>query len=95
MGKDNLVQPGKFLFMTEPNLVEILSFQVKDGLNVCVDKNILQKCLQYLSEDKTLREMWYKLLGDEDTDMFHAASVILLQRVVGMFLKSKQQIIRE
>ena len=102
LGKDNLVQPGKFLFMTEPNVVEIFIYLhkivekiVKDGLNVCVDKDILKKCLQYLSEDKTLCEMWSKLLGDEDTDMFHAASVILLQRVVGMFLKSKQQIIRE
>ena len=102
LGKDNLVQPGKFLFMTEPSVVEIFIYLheivekiVKDGLNVCVDKDILKKCLQHLSEDKTLREMWYKLLGDEDADMFHAASVILLQRVVGMFLKSKLQIIRE
>ena len=37
--------------------------------------------------------MWHKLLGDEDTDMFRAASVVLLQRVVVMFIKSKQEII--
>ena len=35
-----------------------------------LDKDILKKCLQYLSEDKNLRKMWHKLLGDEDTDMF-------------------------
>ena len=35
------------------------------------------------------------MLGDDDTDIFRAASVLLLQRVVVMFLKSKQQIIRE
>lgn len=39
--------------------------------------------------------MWYKLLGGGETDAFCAGSIILLQRVVGMFLKSKQQIIRE
>ena len=47
----------------------------------------LKKCLQYLSEDKDLCKMWHKLLGDEDTDMFCAASVVLLQRVVVMFVK--------
>ena len=74
---------------------EIVEKIVKDGLKTCVDKDILKKCLQYLSEDKDLRKMWHKLLGDEDTDMFCAASFVLLQRVVVMFVKSKQQIIRE
>ena len=39
--------------------------------------------------------MWQKLLGSEDNETFRAGSVILLQRIVTMFLKSKQQIIRE
>ena len=76
-------------------LHEIAEKIVKDGLNVCVDKDILKKCIHYLSEDNDLRKMWRNLLGDEDTDMFRAASVLLLQRVAVMFLKSKQQIIRE
>ena len=76
-------------------LHEIVEKIVKDGLTTCVNKDILKKCLQYLSEDKDLRKMWHKLLGDEDIDMFCAASVVLLQRVVVMFVKSKQQIIRE
>ena len=98
--KDNLVQPGKFLFIPESSVVEVFIYLheilekiVKDGLETCVDKDILKKCSQYLSEDKDLRKMWHKLLGDEDTDMFRAASVVLLQRVVVMFVKSKQQII--
>ena len=94
LGKDNLVQPGKFLFIPESSVVEVFIYLheilekiVKDGLKTCVDKDILKKCLQYLSEDKDLRKMWHKLLGDEDTDMFRAASVVLLQRVVVMFVK--------
>ena len=39
--------------------------------------------------------MWRTLFGDEDTDKFRAVSVLLLQRAAVMFLKSKQQIIRE
>ena len=102
LGKDNLVQPGKFLFIPEASVVEVFIYLheivekiVKDGLKTCVDKDILKKCLQYLSEDKDLRQMWHKLLGDEDTDIFCAASVVLLQRVVVMFVKSKQQTIQE
>ena len=49
----------------------------------------------FLSKDSNLRKMWQKLLGDEDDEIFCAGSVILLQRVVTMFLKSKQQITRE
>ena len=39
--------------------------------------------------------MWYKILGDEDNTNFKCGCLVLLQRVVGMFLKSKQHIIRE
>ena len=102
LGKDNLVQPGKYLFMPGCNVLEVFIYLheivekiVKDGLNVCVEKDILKKCIHYLSEDNDLRKMWRTLLGDEDTDMFRAASVLLLQRAAVMFLKSKQQIIRE
>ena len=49
-----------------------------------------------MSEDPNLRRLWQKLLGDEDDETltFRAGSVILLQRFI-MFLKSRQQIIRE
>ena len=56
LGKDNLVQPGKFLFISESSVVEVFIYLheilekiVKDGLKTCVDKDILKKCLQYLS----------------------------------------------
>ena len=48
-----------------------------------------------MSEDPQLRKMWHELLGGGESDTFKAGSIILLQRVVGMFLKSKQQISRE
>lgn len=60
-----------------------------------VQTKTLQTCLTFLSEDPNLRRLWQKLLGDEDDETFRAGSVMLLERVVIMFLKSKQQIIRE
>ena len=102
LGHDDLVQPGKFLFNPIPEVLEVFTYLhkvieriVKDGLNASADKDMLKKCLIALSEDAQLRKMWHKLLGEGESDAFKAGSIILLQRVVGMFLKSKQQIIRE
>ena len=65
-------------------------------LKTCADKDILKTCLTFLSEDPYLRRLLQKLLGDEDDETltFRTGSVILLQRFI-MFLKSRQQIIRE
>ena len=102
LGHDDLVQPGKFLFNPIPEVLEVFTYLhkvieriVKDGLNASADKDMLKKCLIALSEDAQLRKMWHKLLGGGESDTFKAGSIILLQRVVRMFLKSKQQIIRE
>jgi hypothetical protein len=102
LGHDALVQPGRFLFIPIPDVLEVFVYLhnmieqiVKDRLETCADKDILKTCLKFLSKDPNLRKLWQKLLGNEDNDNFRAGSVVLLQRVVGMFLKSKQQIIRE
>ena len=102
LGQDTLIQPGKFLFTLIPDVLEVFVYLhniieqiVKEQLKTSADKDILKTCLNILSKDPNLRKMWRKLLGDEDDEIFCAGSVILLQRVVTMFLKSKQQIIRE
>ena len=52
--------------------------------------------LAVLSEDNELRKLWNELLkAKNDHDNFHAGSVLLLERTVTIFMKSKQQIIRE
>ena len=68
---------------------------VKTGLNSNADKDILEKCIQFLSKDLQLRELWYGVVGKEDDELFKASCVLILQRVVIMFVKSKQQILRE
>lgn len=50
--------------------------------------------LKQLSTSAILRSKWESLLG-KASGYAKAAHVILLQRIVSMFLKSKQQIIRE
>lgn len=44
---------------------------------------------------KIRSDLWQKLLEDEEDETFRAGSAVLLQRVVTMLLKSKQQVIRE
>ena len=102
LGSDVLVQPGKFLFTPIPEIVEVFVYLhntveriAKNQLGSHPDKDILKDCLELLSKNPQLRQMWYKILGDEDNANFKPGCLVLLQRVVGMFLKSKQQIIRE
>jgi hypothetical protein len=68
---------------------------VKVALERCADKEILKHCLQVLSESSELREKWAKVLCGEENEMFMAARILILQRIASMFVKSKQQIIRE
>ncbi len=54
--------------------------------------DVLRECLDALSLDKDLRTKWMNLVGPNwDPE----ASIIVLQRIVTFFVKSKQQIIRE
>jgi hypothetical protein len=80
------------VFLYLHNTVENI---VKIQLEAHVDKEIVKNCLKVLNEDIQLREMWFKVLGNEDNFKFKSGCVLLLHRVVGMFVKSKQQIIRE
>ena len=54
--------------------------------------NILKYCLEQMSVHEDLRRKWNELLPP-DTDA--TTSVVVLQRIVTFFLKSKQQIFRE
>ena len=53
--------------------------------------NVLLHCLSQLSKNKELREKWLALISDSDLK----TAIVVLQRVVTFFLKSKQQIVRE
>ena len=99
LGEDVLVQPGKFLFSTIPQVTEVFSYLdfaferlVKTGLNSNADKDILKKCIQFLSEDLQLRELWYGVVGKEDDELFKASCVLILRRVLIMFVKEQLQL---
>ena len=98
-----LVQQGRFRFVPVPGVVDVFIYLhniveriVKEGLSTDASKDILKKCLAVLSEDNELHKLWNELLkAKNDHDNFHAGSVLLLERTVTIFMKSKQQIIRE
>jgi hypothetical protein len=54
--------------------------------------DVLWESLDALSLDKDLRTKWMNLIGP---NWELEASIIVLQRIVTFFVKSKQQIIRE
>ena len=92
---DVLVKPGKFLFVPIPGVVSIFTYLhnaveriVKDRLSNAANKEILKNCLAILSEDIALRKLWNELLEGEDNENIIAGSVLLLQRIVTIFLKS-------
>ena len=97
-GHDTLIQPGRFLFIPILDVLDVFVYlhNIIEHLtqNMCRRRHI-KNMFNFLSEDPNLRLLWQKLLGDEDDETFRAGSVMLLQRVVIMFLKSKQKIIRE
>ena len=102
LGEDKLIQPGKFLFIPTSETVTFFVYLhtvvekiVKEALEKYADKDILKHCLQVLSESSELREEWAKVLCGEENDMHKAACILILQTIVSMFVKSKQQIIRE
>ena len=72
---------------TRENLVEKLI----NANTIALQKgNILIDCLDKMASNKELREKWDQLSSKSD-----ATSVIVLQRIVAFFIKSKQQILRE
>ncbi len=69
LGHDALVQPGRFLFTTIPDVLEVFVYlhniieQIgKERLETCADKDILKTCLNFLSEIQT-----YVTLGARDS----------------------------
>lgn len=102
LGKDVLVQPGKFLFVINEDLLplfyylhESLEKIVKASLEEDANKGILKHGLEILSTDKTLRGLWCNITGNSEDQQIKASCVLVLQRIAVMFVKSKQQIIRE
>ena len=103
LGEDKLklIQPGKFLFIPTSETVTFFVYLhtvvekiVKEALEKYADEDILKHCLQVLSESSELYEEWFKVLCGEENDMHRAVCILILQRIVSMFVKSKQ-IIRE
>ena len=102
LGEDVLVQPGKYLFIPNEEVVPVFLYlhsslekMVKSNLETDASKDVLKECLEALCEDKCLRDMWYGVLhlGSPEDLSLKASYVLVLQRIVVMFVKSKQQII--
>ena len=102
LGKDELQEPGKFMFIPFPETDDFFIALHKEAESLLKQESVLKQTeknaviwsLQQLSTSITLRSKWENLLG-KATGYAKAGHVILLQRIVSMFLKSKQQIIRE
>ena len=95
-GMDQRQNSGKSLFILNDAMLEffiVLHKEVETFMGTGMDKDIVVRCLQYLSCNQHIRTEWKKVVGLSGEN--EAASVIILQRIVSMFVKSKQQIIRE
>ena len=97
LGKDVKQADGKFRFTVHDNVVPFFVYLhnlVEKLINanaIALQKgNILIDCLDKMARNKELREKWDHLSSKSD-----ATSVIVLQRIVAFFIKSKQQILRE
>ena len=99
LGKDVKQADGKFRFTVHDNVVPFFVYLhnlVEKLINananaIALQKgNILIDCLDKMATNKELREKWDHLSSQSD-----ATSVIVLQRIVAFFIKSKQQILRE
>ena len=97
-GVDLQQNTGKYLFIVNDAILEffiVLHKEVEDFIiRTGIDKDTVVLCLQYLSCNEHIRAEWKKVVGERSGEE-EAASIIILQRIVSMFLKSKQQIIRE
>ena len=63
-------------------------------IRTSIDKDTVVLCLQHLSRNEHIRAEWKKAVGERSGEE-EAASIIILQRIVSMFLKTKQQIVME
>ena len=81
---DVLSRPDRFLFNAIPEVVAVFLYLhntveniVKIQLEAHVDKEIVKNCLKVLNEDIQLREMWFKVLGNEDNFKFKSGCVLV------------------
>ena len=98
LGEDVKQTDGNFRFIVYKHVVPFFLFLHKlieslitPSTMIAQKGNILIDCLEKLSKNKELREKWSCIIPASDTP----SSVVLLQRIVTFFLKSKQQIFRE
>ena len=97
-GQDERQNEGKYLFIVNDAVLEffiILHEEVNEFFKACIDKDTVLQCLKHLSVNRRIRTQWENVVGISSGEEEKAASIIVLQRVLSMFLKSKQQIIRE
>ena len=97
LGQDVKQADGKYRFIIYEHVVPFFLFLhnlVESLINsttmITHKGNILIDCLNKLYKNKELREKWIHVISKSDV-----TSVVLLQRIVTFFVKSKQQIIRE
>ncbi|CAB4014839.1 Hypothetical predicted protein [Paramuricea clavata] len=85
LGEDVLVQPGKYLFIPNEEVVPVFlslhSSLEKSNLETDASKDVLKECLEALCEDKCLRDMRYGALhlGSPEDLSLKASYVLVLQ----------------
>ena len=98
LGDDVLQHDGTYKYVVHEKaspLFVFLHHRVHDYLikNLTSEQGeVLKECLHSLSFDENLRKSWFNLIGSS-WDL--KASIVVLQRIVTFFVKSKQQIFRE
>ena len=99
LGEDVKQPDGSYRFLAYEHVVPFFTFlhmlveNIMNPTNLISQRgNILMECLDQLSKNKELRKKWMNLTP---TNSDIKASVVVLQRIVTFFVKSKQQIIRE
>ena len=98
LGEDRKQPDESYRFYVYEHVVPSLFFShifvenLLSPINIIRGKgNILKYCLDQMSVNRELRDRWNELTPNSDM----RASVVVLQRVVTFFIKSKQQIFRE
>lgn len=98
LGEDQKQPNGSYRFCIHEHVVPFFIFlhtlaeSLLSPANILREKgNILKFCLDRMSTNKELRDRWNELTKTSDIQ----SSVVVLQRVVTFFIKSKQQIFRE
>ena len=98
LGENVKQSDGKFRFIVYYHIVPFFLFLhtlveslMTPTTMVAQKGTILIDCLEKLSKNKEIRAKWSSIVPISDTP----SSVVLLQRIVTFFLKSKQQMLRE